>query len=260
MERGHWRWFVVGLVALALPLGSVLAQGEGDPDRGGELYVENCAVCHGVEGQGRAGASLEAFSGIDVSASLSTIIAQGVEGSAMPAWAQANGGPLTQEDITDIVAYIVEAFQGTEPIHPLPTYQPPPITPLPDVSGDPVLGAVVYRQNCFACHGEEGRGRFGSPLAKSWPVTQPEVYILGVVRQGIPGTTMPAWAQANGGPLSMVDIENVTSYVLTLQPTGSAPTPQPEVEGPLDVTTTLIIVGVFGVGVVIALVLYYRRA
>ena len=31
----------------------------------------------------------------------------GVEGSVMPPWSQAHGGPLSDEDINDIVAYVL---------------------------------------------------------------------------------------------------------------------------------------------------------
>ena len=129
------------------------AQGVGDPQRGGQLYVENCAMCHGVDGQGRVGARLENFPGIQIDLTLQQTIAQGVPRSVMPAWGQANGGPLTEQDIADLAAYISGAFGGTEPLAPLPTYVPPPIARLPDVEGDPSAGAVVYHAECFACHG-----------------------------------------------------------------------------------------------------------
>src|SRR3972149_5234402 len=77
------------LVTAMLLLASVqvaFAQGDpGDPGRGGELYVQNCAVCHGVDGQGRIGASPEAFPGIGGGATTGGVTASGVPGSAMPA-------------------------------------------------------------------------------------------------------------------------------------------------------------------------------
>ena len=253
------RAIAISLAAALLGWTAAIAQTEGDPGRGGELYVENCAVCHGVDGQGRIGARLEAFSGIDPSAVIAQTVAQGIEGTVMPAWGPANGGPLSDRDIADIVAYVVSAFNGTEPIEPLPEYVPPEIARLPDVEGDPSLGAVVYQANCAVCHGEQGRGRIGKPLATSWPGAQPELFIRQVVSDGIEGTKMPTWAQSNGGPLSDGEIANVAAYLLTLPSPGSSPEPTTE-EGPIGVSTVLLVLA--GLVVLAAIIgfAYYRRA
>jgi mono/diheme cytochrome c family protein len=248
------------LLALALAAGVAQAQVAGDPERGGQLFVDNCAMCHGVDGKGRVGARLENFPGIQIEATLSQTIAQGVPGSVMPAWGQASGGPLSEQDIADIVAYITGAFGGTEPLAPLPTYVPPDIPRLPNVQGDPSAGAVVYHAECFACHGHEGQGRFGAPLAKDWPVTDPETYIRQVVTQGISGTIMPAWGTEAGGPLSVEQIADVAAYVLSLTPAVSSSTPTPAGQGPISLSTGLAVLGAVALLVIGALVLYYRRA
>lgn len=235
------------------------AQSGGDPERGGELYVENCAVCHGVDGKGRIGARLEAFSGIDPGAVIAQTVANGIGGTVMPAWSEAKGGPLSDQDIADIVAYVLGAFNGTEPIAPLPEYVPPEIPRLPDVEGDPSAGAVVYQVNCFTCHGEEGRGRIGKPLATSWPGEQPDLYIRQVVSDGIEGTIMPTWAQSNGGPLSDAEIANVAAYVLSLTPIGTSPGPSTP-PGPISLSTGLLILAGLVVVAVIIGIAYYRRA
>lgn len=249
----------ISLAAALVGWSTAIAQTEGDPGRGGQLYVENCAVCHGVDGKGRIGARLEAFSGIDPSAVIAQTVARGIAGTVMPAWGVANGGPLSDQDIADVVAYVVSAFNGTEPIEPLPEYVPPEIARLPDVEGDPSLGAVVYQANCAVCHGEQGRGRIGKPLATSWPGTQPELFIRQVVSDGIDGTKMPAWAQANGGPLSDIEIANVAAYLLTLTPSGSSAAPTTPA-GPIGSSTVLlVVVGLVVLAGVIGYA-YYRRA
>ena len=260
IKRG-WLLVFVLLVSMSLVGVASAQQGDGDPERGGELYVENCAVCHGQDGQGRIGATLQAFSGIDVDAALTEAITQGIDGTVMPAWSENEGGPLSEQDIEDIVAYIQSSFQGTEPIQPAPTYQPPDIEPLPDISGEPSQGAVVYQANCVMCHGPEGRGRFGAPLAKSWPGNQPAVYVHEVVSDGIEGTTMPAWSQEQGGPLSGEDIDNVTAYVLSFEPSQPSATETATVsEGPLSATTTAVGAAVLLILIIGGLVVYYRRA
>lgn len=257
------RTWLVALTLVLLTLGGIGvadAQGGGDPEHGGELYVENCAVCHGAEGQGRIGASLENFPGIDVQAELVQTISNGIDGTVMPAWGESNGGPLSSNDIADIAAYVSSAFGGTQPIQPLPTYQPPAIEPLPNVQGDPADGAIVFKSNCVMCHGEQGRGRFGAPLAKAWSGVEPQVYIRDVVRQGIEGTIMPAWYQGNGGPLTADQIDNVTAFVLTLSPQSVSPTPSALPAGPLDVQTSVVVLAILIVLAVAVLIVYYRRS
>jgi len=254
--------YLVPFLTLLFLIASVqvaLAQDGGDPQRGGQLYVENCAVCHGVDGQGRIGASLEAFPGIDAGAAMEAIISSGVPGSVMPAWAQVNGGPLSEQDIGDIAAYVLGAFGGTQPIAPLPSYEAPTIPALPDVDGDPSAGAVVFQANCVMCHGDQGQGRFGLALAKAWPVTDPPTYIRQVASQGIDGSTMPAWSQANGGPLTDEQIADVAAFILTLEPP-TAPTPIPEFVGPMGSTPTLLLLAGMAAVVIVVLIVYFRRA
>lgn len=258
-------WISGALAALAVTLAAGLSarsaagQGPGDPARGGPLYVENCAVCHGVSGEGRVGASLQQFPGIRVDAALEQTIARGIPGSVMPAFAQEFGGPLTAAEVSDLAAYIAAAFAGTEPLEPLPTYVAPAITPLPQVQGDPSAGAVVYQANCAVCHGADGRGRIGQTLAKAWPSADPSAYIRQVTRDGMAGTTMPAWGAARGGPLSDADIADVAAFVLTFQPAPAA-TPAAPAAGPISLTTGLIGLGVLVALAVAGLLVYYRRA
>jgi mono/diheme cytochrome c family protein len=191
---------------------------------------------------------------------LEAIIAAGVSGSVMPAWSQSKGGPLTDQEIRDIAAYIVAAFGGTQPIEPLPTFAAPTAQATMDVGGDPSAGAAIYMANCAVCHGDRGEGRFGLPLAKVWAVINPPAYIHQVVSQGIQGSTMPAWAQPNGGPLADREIADVTAFVLSLEP-ASAPTPvSAPSAGPMGSTATLLLLAALAGVVVVILIVYYRRA
>ena len=252
---------LVSILVLIFTVGIAAAQNGGDAGRGAELYLEYCAMCHGEDGQGRVGANLQNFPGIEPDLAMRSVIAEGVNGSVMPAWSEANGGPLSEAQIDDITTYLLGMLGGTEPVVPAPTIRAPVIEPLPEVDGDPSRGAVVFERNCAACHGEQAEGGFGWPLAKPWPGNQPDIYIKSVVSGGIDNTVMPAWSQEVGGPLSDQQVDDVTSYVLTLSPVQTLPTPVTEpVEGPINTTTSLILIGILVVAVVIGLIYYYRKA
>lgn len=260
--RTGLRWTVgIALMMVALlAVGAADAHDTGDPGNGGRLFVENCAVCHGVDGQGRVGANLTDFPGISITDALFDTIRNGIPGTRMPAWGQENGGPLTENDIEDLAAYILVAFSGTEPLAPLPTYQPELVTPAPGIPGDPGVGSVVYQSNCTVCHGAQGQGGIGGKLAKSWPGNEPVNYIRQVVGDGVQGSTMPGWLQAQGGPLSETEVANVSAYVLTLSPAAGIPSPTQVPEGPVSRTGSLVLLGVVVLLAVGAMFWYYRRA
>lgn len=250
------------LVVFALGAPLALAQ-TGDPTNGSQIYADNCLVCHGPYAKGRVGVNLsQDFPSIDIDAFLQQTIADGVEGTRMPAWAQSNGGPLTDQQIADVAAYVVGLSGGSEPVAPAPTPVIIAITPATGVSGAVAAGAILYAENCAVCHGTHGQGRVGAVLQQDWPALNPAVYVRSVVEGGVDGTLMPAWLDANGGPLTAAQIDNISSFVVSL------PQPKPPifstepfssagfVSFEAGMITLAIVVLLLGVVVVI----YYRRA
>jgi cytochrome c oxidase cbb3-type subunit 3 len=188
-------------------------------EEGARLYAENCAVCHGPDGQGRVGATLaKDWPSIRPDLTIRATIETGIANSPMPAWGQANGGPLSEAQIESLVAYIL-TWGNNGPLQPLPTisYAPrPALTPPPNVQGDPNNGGVLFDQNCAVCHGANGEGRVGATLAKSWASVRPDLSIKNTISAGIENSPMPAWGQANGGPLAEAEINDLVSFILTL--------------------------------------------
>jgi len=68
--------------------------------------------------------------------------------------------------------------------------------------------AVLYRQNCAGCHGQEGKGNGALGLANPiyLAIASDEV-IRRVTARGTPGTLMPAFAKSSGGTLTDEQIE-----------------------------------------------------
>ncbi len=155
---------------------------------------------------------------------MQSVVEQGIAGTAMPPWSQAHGGPLTDQEIADVSAFVVSLSGGRSEM--APTATPLPVTPVPTVagvSGDPGVGQALFVQNCAMCHGDQGQGRVGANLNKAFASIAPQQFVRATVAQGISGTAMPAWAQANGGPLSDAEIDNISAYIISLpaaQPRG----------------------------------------
>lgn len=115
---------------------------------GRELFVENCTSCHGTRGEGIVGPALndkllleEASDGV-----LFASIQTGRPGTTMPAWGQAYGGALTDEDIEAVVAFI-RAFEPNAPEVVTDEFTP-----------SAARGATTFASTCFTCHGENGMG------------------------------------------------------------------------------------------------------
>jgi cytochrome c oxidase cbb3-type subunit 3 len=241
------RYLITGLAVLvfilALAWVSRTAQAQTPPpgqiELGERLFSENCAVCHGPDGQGRVGAVLSKdWPSLRPDLLVKSTIENGIPGSPMPAWIQAKGGPLTQDEIDAIVAYILSwETGGPASIPPTATAFPRPVlSAVPNVVGDPNNGAVLFDYNCSVCHGSEGRGRIGANLSKDWSAIRPDLSIKATISNGISGSVMPAWSQAKGGPLAESEINDLVAFLLALAENGSqtapdAPTPTPVPSG-----------------------------
>jgi mono/diheme cytochrome c family protein len=242
---------------LAFAVGVAYAQGPSEEQlqHGAELFAQNCAVCHGPDGQGRVGATLaKDWPSVRPDLTVKTIIENGVPGSKMPAWSEL----LTTEDIDALVAYILSWQTGGASniiILPTPTAFPP-ITPVPNVEGDPNQGAVLFQENCIMCHGQAGQGKIGKTLARDWSAPRSDLFIKNAIANGTPGSVMPVFGQANGGPLSDTNINDLVAYVFTLPQTGQLQPPtEPAREGGLSwlsgwggvLVFVLLIAGVFAI-------------
>ncbi|MFC1878849.1 c-type cytochrome [Chloroflexota bacterium] len=104
---------------------------EGDPNNGAILYDQNCVLCHGVEGEGRIGATLaKDWPAIRPDLSIKNIIASGVSGTVMPAWSQEAGGPLSATQVDDLVAYLMSWQTSTASTSGESASTPETLTPL----------------------------------------------------------------------------------------------------------------------------------
>ncbi len=88
-------------------------------------------------------------------------------------------------------------------------------------------GKAVYDKNCTACHGADAGAGDRAPAivnasATSMRGERSDAQLLNVVRNGIPGTAMPAW----GNRLSADEVSSLGAYIHALRGTAlDAPLP-----------------------------------
>jgi mono/diheme cytochrome c family protein len=119
------------------------------------LYGENCSGCHGVEGKGGAAIALAdpVYLAIADEAVIRKVIAKGIPGTAMPAFAESAGGMLTDKQINVITGEIRSRWNQRGI---LDAANPPSYTA--KSTGNISHGELVYRTYCESCHGPGGHG------------------------------------------------------------------------------------------------------
>lgn len=211
--------------------------------RGAKLYSDNCTTCHGDNGEGDKGPALNSKSFLK-SADDSTIfslISSGVPGTAMPTWAQAHGGPFTDEQVRDLVSFI----RHWEPTAP----DTANVQPTPDIA----QGQLIFSSICYACHGDNGQGTKNAPALNSQDLLSQfdDNWFRQTVANGRPAKGMPTW----GAVLSPAQINNVVAYIRAWQtapsttivtPTGAAqvtaqPTPTVVALAPTPTTAAVVL-------------------
>jgi mono/diheme cytochrome c family protein len=153
------------------------------------LYESNCAGCHGRDGHFGAARPLNdpLFLALIGKEKLRDVIAKGVTGTAMPAFAQNAGGALTDQQITILASQIEEHWSRSQ------AFIAVALPPYSADSGDAKHGEAVFHHYCSSCHGDDGLGR-----AKTGSVVNPEFLAL-VSNQSL-RTTVIAGRADQGAP------------------------------------------------------------
>ena len=134
-----------------------------------QLYTQNCAGCHGADGQRGAARPLNdsLYLAFVNDAAMKQAISEGEIGTNMPAFSQRSGGSLSDRQIDLLISGMRAAwakpdnFAGLE----FPSYSVNHLTPKNDAtanvsvsSADAAKGSGVYQTYCARCHGADGTG------------------------------------------------------------------------------------------------------
>jgi mono/diheme cytochrome c family protein len=177
-----------------------------------QIYGENCAGCHGIDGRGGAAIALAnpVFLAVADDTVIRRIASNGVPGTPMPAFSQSAGGMLSDKQINAIVSGIrLWAKPNT-----LGHQAPPPYTA--QTTGDAQRGADAFRTYCSACHGTNGRGgsKASSILNASYLALVSDQQLRTVVIAGRPELGAPDWrGDVEGHPMSAQEVSDVVAWL-----------------------------------------------
>ena len=121
----------------------------------GALFSANCAGCHGENGRGGAAIALAnpVYLAVVDDRTIRNIVANGVRGTAMPAFAENAGGLLTDQQI-DLITQQIRLRWSRPGI--LDSANPPGYAA--KSAGDARRGQSAYKTYCESCHGPDGSG------------------------------------------------------------------------------------------------------
>lgn len=179
----------------------------------GTLYSENCAGCHGDSGQGGAAIALAdpVYLAIANEEVMRRVTANGVRGTAMPAFAESAGGLLTDKQI-DVITQGIRSrwskpgiLSGANP----PSYAAKSM-------GAPERGAAVYKAYCESCHGPDGNGGAkGSDITNnSFLALVSDQGLRTITIVGRPELGAPDWrGNVPGKPMSDQEVTDVVAWL-----------------------------------------------
>jgi cytochrome c oxidase cbb3-type subunit III len=187
------------------------------------LYAQNCAGCHGAEGRGGAAIALAdpVYLAIVDEPSMRKVIANGVHGTSMPAFAQSAGGMLTEKQI-DVITSGMRSRWSQPGV--LDGVNPPSYVAKSsgDVQGgvqkNVQRGEAAYKTYCSSCHGPQGQGGpKGSAITNdSFLALVSDQGLRTIVIAGRPELGAPDWREdVPGKPMSDQEITDVVAWLVS---------------------------------------------
>jgi mono/diheme cytochrome c family protein len=206
----------------------------------GILFRENCAGCHGADGRFGPAPPLNdpTFLAIVPDATLRNVVAEGREGTPMPAFLQSKGGPLTGDQVKVLATGLKRRWAGSESAQPdLPAYA---AESLADSAAEK-RGRAVFARACASCHGPDGEGKkdaAGAIREPAFLALISDACLRRLVITGRPDLGMPDFRSRNGRsedyrPLSSAEIDDLVALIAGWREAGappkrSAPRPVPK--------------------------------
>ncbi len=183
-----------------------------------QLYGENCAGCHGENGENGPATNLAnpEYEALIDDASLRNVIANGEKGRLMPSFSVHRGGDLTDIQIDAIIRGMrAHWFKGNV----LAAQNAPPYKAThPGNIGD---GQAVYSAACARCHGATAQqpGPAGSILDGAFLGLINQHTIRTTIIAGRPDVGQPDWRNLiPGRPLTDAEVTDVSAWLVAQTP------------------------------------------
>jgi len=186
------------------------------------LFNENCQGCHGANGKQGPAMMLSdpVYLAIVDDDTLRNVISKGRPGTAMSAFAQKEGGMLTDDQVNAIIRGIRERWSKPNA---LGGDTAPPYAA--KSGGDVAHGQAAYATYCASCHGADGSGgpKAGSVTDHAYLSLITDQGLRTVVITGRPDFNAPDWRNnVPGHPMSDQEITDVVAWLASQRPNRGA--------------------------------------
>jgi cytochrome c oxidase cbb3-type subunit III len=185
------------------------------------LYSENCSGCHGDRGMNGSAYPLAnpVYQAMVNPQGLRNIVANGLPGTMMPAFASSAGGSLTDQQIDSLVNGMRSTWNKTGTLDGAhaPPYQA-------EKQADTAHGEEVYTTYCASCHGPatgsgKSKSKAGSIVDPSFLTLVSDQALRTVVIAGRPDIGQPDWRNdVAGHPMSDQEVTDVVGWLSSLRP------------------------------------------
>ena len=178
------------------------------------LYKQNCAGCHGMDGKGNTALALAnpVYLAIASDDAIRRATATGIRGSLMPAFANNEGGTLTDEQIDILVREMRTRWAKPNDIL---GASPPPYAA--EEPGDAQRGAGAFGAFCAECHGPEGRGtpKGSSIVDDSYLALVSDQNLRTTIIAGRPDLGHPDWRHcATDRAMTSQEVTDVVAWLI----------------------------------------------
>lgn len=182
------------------------------------LFNQNCQGCHGADGENGPAMMLSdpVYLALVDDDLLRNVISKGRPGTAMSAFAQKEGGMLTDQQINAIIRGIRERWGRTNALggDTAPPYAAKSL-------GDAAHGQAVYSTFCASCHGADGNGgpKGGSIVDHAYLSLITDQGLRTITITGRPDFNAPDWRNnVSGHPMDDQEITDVVAWLASQRP------------------------------------------
>lgn len=187
------------------------------------LFNQNCSGCHGADG--RQGPAMDlsdpVYLAIVGDDTLRSTISKGRPGTAMSAFAQSQGGMLTEAQVNAIVRGIRERWSKPNALAGVTA--PPYATKM---TGNAQQGEADYDTFCASCHGKGDKGgpKAGSVTNTAYLSLVSDQGLRTIVICGRPDFNAPDWrGNVPGRAMTDQEVSDVVAYLAAQRPAPAQP-------------------------------------